>query len=348
MGGGGTGGTTTSGNCGNNVIDSGEQCDDGNTTPGDGCSATCQNENPKDCPGTALTVGASGTVVVTNTTVGGNDTFTNTAPGGGCTAGAKPGDDLVYAVTATTDGTMWAKLDAAYAESLLHVRTACPAGPPAQIACDSSASAGTTIVSFPVQQGHTYYVAVDSYDSTSGTFTLTLAMNSCGDGIVAGNEQCDDGNAVNDGNGCKADCNVDCPLTDFLRSSTMHCYQLVDQTALSWDDAHTACLALGSHWDLLAISQSAERDFIDNTVGPVNATSYWTGGNDSATEGTFVWTNGEPWWDGWLGGQPNGGSAQNCVALLGVAGQSNDACEDRLCSDQLAYICELSPAGLPQ
>src|SRR5690242_18073018 len=30
--------------CGNGQIDPGEQCDDGNTTSGDGCSATCQTE----------------------------------------------------------------------------------------------------------------------------------------------------------------------------------------------------------------------------------------------------------------------------------------------------------------
>jgi cysteine-rich repeat protein len=30
--------------CGNNIIESGEQCDDGNTTNGDGCSSTCQLE----------------------------------------------------------------------------------------------------------------------------------------------------------------------------------------------------------------------------------------------------------------------------------------------------------------
>ncbi len=30
--------------CGNNMIDSGEQCDDGNTNNGDGCSSTCQTE----------------------------------------------------------------------------------------------------------------------------------------------------------------------------------------------------------------------------------------------------------------------------------------------------------------
>lgn len=32
--------------CGNNVIESLEQCDDGNTSNGDGCSATCTNEPP--------------------------------------------------------------------------------------------------------------------------------------------------------------------------------------------------------------------------------------------------------------------------------------------------------------
>jgi cysteine-rich repeat protein len=30
--------------CGNGIVDPGEQCDDGNTVPGDGCSATCQRE----------------------------------------------------------------------------------------------------------------------------------------------------------------------------------------------------------------------------------------------------------------------------------------------------------------
>jgi cysteine-rich repeat protein len=31
--------------CGNGAVDTGEQCDDGNTTTGDGCSATCQTED---------------------------------------------------------------------------------------------------------------------------------------------------------------------------------------------------------------------------------------------------------------------------------------------------------------
>ncbi len=35
--------------CGDNVKDAGEQCDDGNTMDGDGCSATCQKEPGMDC-----------------------------------------------------------------------------------------------------------------------------------------------------------------------------------------------------------------------------------------------------------------------------------------------------------
>jgi cysteine-rich repeat protein len=34
--------------CGNGAVESGEHCDDGNTTPGDGCDATCANE--PGCP----------------------------------------------------------------------------------------------------------------------------------------------------------------------------------------------------------------------------------------------------------------------------------------------------------
>ena len=40
--------------CGNKVVDTGEQCDDGNTTSGDGCSATCKTEG---CGNGVLDVG---------------------------------------------------------------------------------------------------------------------------------------------------------------------------------------------------------------------------------------------------------------------------------------------------
>jgi len=35
--------------CGNGVLEPGEQCDDGNTEDGDGCSSTCKLESPLAC-----------------------------------------------------------------------------------------------------------------------------------------------------------------------------------------------------------------------------------------------------------------------------------------------------------
>lgn len=45
--GGKTGGDDQGGGavCGNGIVEAGEQCDDGNTVNGDGCSSTCQNED---------------------------------------------------------------------------------------------------------------------------------------------------------------------------------------------------------------------------------------------------------------------------------------------------------------
>ena len=42
----GGGGDTS---CGDGTVDTGEQCDDGNTTPGDGCSASCKTESSESC-----------------------------------------------------------------------------------------------------------------------------------------------------------------------------------------------------------------------------------------------------------------------------------------------------------
>jgi cysteine-rich repeat protein len=47
--------------CGNNIIESGEECDDGNTANGDGCSSTCQTEEEEVPP----TGGGGGVTFVT-------------------------------------------------------------------------------------------------------------------------------------------------------------------------------------------------------------------------------------------------------------------------------------------
>jgi cysteine-rich repeat protein len=39
----------TASTCGNNIVETGERCDDGNTTAGDGCDASCQPEGANQC-----------------------------------------------------------------------------------------------------------------------------------------------------------------------------------------------------------------------------------------------------------------------------------------------------------
>jgi hypothetical protein len=53
--------TTLPSTCGNGMIEGSEECDDSNTTPGDGCSATCQLEsvNPAVCAGVPTGSGAT-------------------------------------------------------------------------------------------------------------------------------------------------------------------------------------------------------------------------------------------------------------------------------------------------
>jgi len=92
---------------------------------------------------------------------------------------------------------------------------------------------------------------------------------------VAASEECDDGANV-DGDGCSAECVVEC--SGDKEPTTFHCY-VVQTTMVSWDSAHAGCLALGSGWDLAAINSIAERDWVDaNSIASVTFT--WIGGRD--------------------------------------------------------------------
>jgi len=79
--------------CGNNTLDSGEECDDGGTSPGDGCDASCQIEPAWQCPGgkscvlvTGLAFG-DGEDLQEAGTSGGGTAFTNRCPTGAALVG---------------------------------------------------------------------------------------------------------------------------------------------------------------------------------------------------------------------------------------------------------------------
>lgn len=128
----------------------------------------------------------------------------------------------------------------------------------------------------------------------------------------------------------------DCVGKDVYYSSTSaHCYAYIAELK-SWDDALAACKARGKGWSLLTVNSLGEVNSLQDKLG---ATTGWTGGTDSAKEGTFVWASGDPFsvpGGLWNDGEPNdSGGAEDCVQFV-ATGKLNDAG----CGTELAAICE--------
>ncbi|MCA9554416.1 MAG: DUF4215 domain-containing protein, partial [Myxococcales bacterium] len=178
--------------CGNAILESagGELCDDGNTTSGDGCSATCQFE-PQ---GTFAAPG--GTAVGAIQPAGDRDLYALTIPQGGFLtaftsdgSGGCPGDTVMelYGVDGVT-----------------------------LVGSDDDGGTGSCSNINPVADtfaagmaGGTYWLRVRAFSGTaqipSYTLTVQISTNYCGHGVVETGEQCDDSDQSS-GDGCSATC----------------------------------------------------------------------------------------------------------------------------------------------
>lgn len=186
--------------CGNGVFEDNEQCDDGNTTPGDGCSATCRIEPVGTLSGPPASQTFSGTapggrlqfyeVTLTAEAYIEAAVFTPTAPN--CTANADP---VIYVADADLN-TMDFDDDS---------------GPEL---CAHSQPAFATDPRLPPGQ---YFVATGFRGDETQSFPYELrvtvrAVDICGNGVAETNEQCDDGNTdANDG--CSATCQLEIAAT---------------------------------------------------------------------------------------------------------------------------------------
>jgi cysteine-rich repeat protein len=189
--------------CGNGMKESGEGCDDGNTTAGDGCSNVCIVEAMWTCP----------------------------TEGKPCVHDTVCGDHMIEGMEACDDGNTTAG-DGCAADCTLECGWECPGGMNCRAAmcgdgkvagkeqCDDGnttdgdgCSAICTLESKPVGVAEGW-VCTSPAGAGSCKGPTTCTNTTCGNKIKEGSEQCDDGNTVT-GDGCSPFCRLEpqCPAT---------------------------------------------------------------------------------------------------------------------------------------
>lgn len=180
--------------CTNRAINGGETCDDGNIVNGDGCDTTC---------GFTAFTGTSCAPPVTRYEAIRANLGTQryrvappvVADSHSLTCGTAGTRDFVTFVTPATSGRL--EIRGGGNESVaLFAAGDCSVRPRA---CAGLGVSSATMVT----AGTTYALVVES-PLRPLEFSLTLSR--CGDGVIGGNEECDDGN-VAAGDGCSAGCN---------------------------------------------------------------------------------------------------------------------------------------------
>jgi hypothetical protein len=88
-----------------------------------------------------------------------------------------------------------------------------------------------------------------------------------------------------------------------FNATTGHWYDLVSSGSNgAWINAENNAISLGGH--LVTINDVNEEAWLRTTFG--NTTRFWIGFNDSAVEGTWVWSSGEAvTYTNWGPGEPN-------------------------------------------
>jgi cysteine-rich repeat protein len=164
--------------CGNGVVEGSEQCDDGNTTSGDGCSNVCAAEGPVCGNGVK-----EGTEICDDGNLVSND---------GCSSSCRAeycGDGIKQSNEQCDDGN-WVNRDGCSALCVLETSTC-----------------GNGVIEGNEQCDDGNKVNGDGCSSNCSVEKLAV----CGNGTLEGTEQCDDGNTVS-GDGCSSTCAKEIPV----------------------------------------------------------------------------------------------------------------------------------------
>jgi cysteine-rich repeat protein len=225
--------------CGNGRVETGEECDDGNTDDGDSCSAACVS-TPVDGESCAnpidLDTISARPISVTGSTAALNDDFDGLAS---CALHAGPlastgaGSDLVYSLTVPTDLAILVSLTTPQHDGTVAVLTDC--SNPTVATCAAASDPEPTQIAHINTSGadQKVFIVVDGLFGEEGDFTLEVAFAdvectpgaSCDDGdLCTSNDVCDAaGKCVGEAKTC--DDNNSC-TDDSCEASTGTCRHL--------------------------------------------------------------------------------------------------------------------------
>jgi fibro-slime domain-containing protein len=208
------------GNCGDGVIERSEQCDDGNTESGDGCSRICQIENNYECPEQGkpcINLAKCGNGILTSDETcddgntqsddGCSDDCKTLEPGWQCRVPGKPctprcGDGTISGTENCDDGNADSG-DGCSATCHLEIGFKCDGKPSkcTKTTCGDGKKEGAE----GCDDGNAMPFDGCSADcQKEPNCSGESCTSECGDGIVM-NEECDDSNAAS-GDGCSKDC----------------------------------------------------------------------------------------------------------------------------------------------
>ncbi len=322
--------------CGDGVVEAGEQCDDGNTTPGDGCSSTCQLEKGFTCPkpGTACqTLQYCGDGIL-QTANGEQCDDGNTTPGDGCSGACQIEPGYACPDPGLPCVKIWVCGNG-------HVD-------PGE-ACDDGNTVGGDGCSADCSMVEPGYTCPDV--SGNGGPCVKSPANVCGDGVVAGNEQCDDGNTVS-GDGCSSTCALEagytcphagqpCKKIEFCGDGIVELNigeQCDDGNTVSGDGCSSLC-QLEPNW----VCPVPDAPCVDTVVcgdGKVGGAEQCDDGNTVSGDGCSSTCQNEP---GWQCPTPDA----KCIAAACGDGilAGNEQCDDgnNSSGDGCSSSCQVEP-----
>jgi len=243
--------------CGNGTVNSGEQCDDGNTADGDGCSAmcfrqeiesndTCAVADPIPLSGTPPTGSISGAISPIADTDWYSFTITGANPRSVRIETFVGGTGMCTAATASSDTEIFL-----YSNCATQIGTDDDDGPNDCSLIDPTSDAFARNLT-----AGTYYVRVIRFNDGDviNNYQLVVTITAtCGNGMVEAGEACDDGNLAA-GDGCNATCVVEPGYTcigtapSVCRLPEINCNDNIDNNGNGQTDSADASCAVPAYF----------------------------------------------------------------------------------------------------